>query len=56
MSEIPPGVRVHVQSLARIVNATANDLPSFGSRRDLGYSHVEFDGLQYHLIRVDLPP
>lgn len=48
-----PQIESDVNQLAQFIGATANELPTCGRTRDLGYSHVEVDSHQYHLVSVE---
>ena len=46
-------IEADVTTLAGRIGASADDLPTYGTTRDFGYSHVEIDGDRYHYVTVE---
>lgn len=46
-------IEKEITRMASIIGATAEQLPSFGESRDLGYPHIEVDDYSYHYVVVE---
>jgi Immunity protein 63 len=46
-------IEANVTRLAKRINATTNQLPTYNATRDFGYAHIEVDESKYHYITVE---
>lgn len=46
-------IKSEVDRLAKLICASSNDLPSYGTTRDFAYPHIEVDATLYHYVVVE---